>query len=78
MTFASNLNCRIDYPRPQKIDGFAGVEHDVKSDRLVVVDAQTFLIPNFSYDGQAPDAFFWVGKGDRPSQEGEPDVVLGS
>ena len=35
-----------------------------------MVDAQTFLIPAFSYDGQAPDAHFWVGKGNRPGPEG--------
>ena len=34
------------------------------------MDAQTFLIPAFSYDGQAPDAHFWVGKGNRPGPEG--------
>ena len=38
-------------------------------DRVVVVDAQTFLIPNFTYDGQAPDAHFWVGEGNRPGPE---------
>ena len=37
--------------------------------RVVVVDAQTFLIPNFTYDGQAPDAHFWVGEGNRPGPE---------
>jgi len=60
---------RINYPRPQKIDPFDGI-HEVQSDRIVVVDAQTFLIPAFSYDGQAPDAHFWVGKGNRPGPEG--------
>ncbi len=42
--------------------------------RIVVVDAQTFLIPHFSYDGQAPDAHFWSGKGQRPGPEGEQSV----
>ena len=37
--------------------------------RVVVVDAQTFLIPNFTYDGQGPDAHFWVGTGNRPGPE---------
>ena len=36
----------------------------------MVVDAQTFLVPNFSYDGTAPDAHFWVGKGTSPGPEG--------
>ena len=60
---------RFQYPRPQKISSFNGI-HDVTSGRVVVVDAQTFLIPRFSYDGQAPDAHFWVGKGNRPGPEG--------
>lgn len=60
---------RVDYPRPQKIGSFDGV-HEVSSGRIVVVDAQTFLIPNFNYDGQAPDAHFWVGSGRKPGPEG--------
>ena len=59
---------RFNYPRPQKISRFDGI-HDVSSDKVVVVDAQTFLIPNFTYDGQAPDAHFWVGQGNRPGPE---------
>lgn len=43
----------FDYPRPQKIDSLKGV-HGVSSDSVVVVDAQTLLVPNFSYDGEAP------------------------
>ena len=39
------------------------------------MDAQTFLIPRFSYDGQAPDAHFWVGNGNRPGPEGKTIVV---
>lgn len=43
----------LDYPKPQKISGLSGV-HAVSSDPIVIVDAQTLLIPNFSYDGEAP------------------------
>jgi len=64
-----NFPERLKYPRPQKIGAFDGI-HEVKSKRIVVVDAQTFLIPSFSYDGQAPDAHFWAGKGQRPGPEG--------
>jgi len=28
--------------------------HGVSSENIVVVDAQTLLIPGFSYDGEAP------------------------
>lgn len=46
----------LDFPRPQKIAGLNGI-HAVKSDNIVIVDAQTLLIPNFSYDGVAPGRF---------------------
>ncbi|XP_075986895.1 DM13 and DOMON_DOH domain-containing protein skeletor isoform X3 [Anticarsia gemmatalis] len=59
----------LEYPRPAKVAGLRGV-HAVSSDPIVVVDAQTILVPNFSYDGEAPDAKFWVGRGDKPSPQG--------
>lgn len=43
----------FDFPRPFKLAALTGV-HGVSSDNIVVVDAQTILIPNFSYDGEAP------------------------
>lgn len=43
----------LDFPRPQKVGGLRGI-HAVQSDSIVIVDAQTLLIPNFSYDGAAP------------------------
>lgn len=43
----------LDFPRPQKINALRGV-HGVSSDNIVIVDAQTLLVPNFSYDGEAP------------------------
>ncbi|XP_060880277.1 protein Skeletor, isoforms B/C [Metopolophium dirhodum] len=59
----------LDYPKPQKIDSLSGI-HGVSSENIVVVDAQTLLIPGFSYDGEAPDAKFWVGAGDKPTPQG--------
>lgn len=47
----------LQFPRPQKIAPLNGV-HEVSSDNIVIVDAQTLLIPNFSYDGEAPGNFF--------------------
>lgn len=46
----------FDYPRPQKIDGLRGV-HNVNSDNIVIVDAQTLLVPSLSYDGEAPGEY---------------------
>ncbi|XP_028176404.1 protein Skeletor, isoforms D/E-like isoform X4 [Ostrinia furnacalis] len=59
----------LEYPKPAKVGALRGV-HGVSSDAVVVVDAQTLLIPNFSYDGEAPDAKFWVGRGETPSPQG--------
>ncbi|VVC87148.1 unnamed protein product [Leptidea sinapis] len=59
----------VEFPRPAKVGALRGV-HGVASDSVVVVDAQTLLVPNFSYDGEAPDAKFWVGRGEKPSPEG--------
>ncbi|XP_020281703.1 protein Skeletor, isoforms B/C isoform X1 [Pseudomyrmex gracilis] len=59
----------FDYPKPQKLKALSGI-HGVSSDPIVVVDAQTLLIQGFSYDGEAPDAKFWVGAGPTPSSQG--------
>lgn len=48
----------FDYPRPQKIDALRGV-HGISSDNVVIVDAQTLLVPNLSYDGEAPGVSFY-------------------
>lgn len=49
----------LDYPKPQKIDSLSGI-HGVSSENIVVVDAQTLLIPGFSYDGEAPGKIFKI------------------
>ncbi|TGZ43794.1 Uncharacterized protein DBV15_04339 [Temnothorax longispinosus] len=50
----------FDYPKPQKLKTLSGI-HGVSSEPVVVVDAQTLLIPN---------AKFWVGTGPTPSSQG--------
>ncbi|XP_059469752.1 protein Skeletor, isoforms B/C isoform X2 [Neocloeon triangulifer] len=59
----------FQYPKPLKLGSLSGIHH-VSSDPVVIVDAQTFLVPNFSYDGEAPDAKFWVGSGEKPTSQG--------
>ena len=48
----------FDYPRPQRLSALSGI-HKVSSDKVYVVDAQTFLIPNFTYDGAAPGYYYY-------------------
>lgn len=43
----------LEHPAPHKIEPLKGV-HQISSDNIVIVDAQTLLIPHFSYDGEAP------------------------
>ncbi|XP_031617748.1 protein Skeletor, isoforms B/C isoform X2 [Contarinia nasturtii] len=64
-----SIQRNFEFPRPYKLAPLRGV-HAVSSDNIVVVDAQTILIPNFSYDGEAPDGKFWVGRGDKPTPNG--------
>lgn len=52
------ISKNLDFPRPQKIGALNGV-HGVSSDQVVIVDAQTLLIPSFSYDGEAPGNFLY-------------------
>ncbi|XP_034232288.1 protein Skeletor, isoforms D/E-like [Thrips palmi] len=63
------LSKSLELPKPHKIGALSGI-HGVSSDPVVVVDAQTLLVPSFSYDGEAPDAKFWVGRGPKPSPQG--------
>jgi len=37
---------------------------------LYAKDEHTLVVKNFKYDGQGPDAFFWVGKEGVPSPNG--------
>lgn len=43
--------------------------HGVKGN-VHAVDKKTLVIKNFEYDGQGPDAFFWVGTDDLPGDVG--------
>ena len=43
-----------------KLGDFKTYSHDVTGE-VFAVDDETILIKGFNYDGQGPDAFFWVG-----------------
>ena len=53
----------------EQLGSLQNTQHDVKGD-LYVVDQFRLRYVGFSYDGQGPDAFFYVGqKGSKPSEE---------
>lgn len=56
---AVSIPRELEYPRSVKLGGLRGV-HGVSSDPVIVVDAQTLLVPNFSYDGEAPGTLLHV------------------
>lgn len=51
---------------------FRGHSHGVKGE-VFIKNRQTLVVKNFEYDGQGPDAFFWVG---TSTQVGEVGWVL--
>lgn len=50
-------------PRPLEISSFSQLAHGLKSGPITIVDAQTFLVPDFHYDGLGPAAYFWLTRG---------------
>ncbi|KAI4491509.1 PREDICTED: protein Skeletor, isoforms B/C [Polistes canadensis] len=60
----------FDPPAPQKISQLSKRSHDVSSQSIVILDSKTISIPQFTYDGNGNDTFFWVGLGPQPSSKG--------
>lgn len=50
-------------PRPLEISPLSQLAHGVKSGPITIVDAQTFLVPDFHYDGLGPAGYFWLTRG---------------
>ncbi|KPM07881.1 Skeletor-like protein [Sarcoptes scabiei] len=42
------------------------------SGEVYKLDDKTLLLRNLNYDGQAPDAYFWVGTSAKPGVTGSP------
>lgn len=52
-------------PRPLEISPLSQLAHGVKSGPITIVDAQTFLVPDFHYDGLGPAGYFWLTRGSQ-------------
>ncbi|KAL6423014.1 hypothetical protein ACFW04_010477 [Cataglyphis niger] len=61
----------FDPPAPQKISQLSKRSHNVSSEPIVILDSKTISIPQFIYDGQGADTYFWVGLGPQPSSKGQ-------
>ncbi|XP_058798025.1 protein Skeletor, isoforms B/C isoform X2 [Phymastichus coffea] len=60
----------ITIPQPRVLPEFSRLAHGLRSDNITILDSKTFYIPNLHYDGAGPDAYFWVGRGERPNVHG--------
>lgn len=66
------VDCQDDQDGPYRgkfIGKFNSYHHQVGGD-VYAVDASTFLIVNFNYDGNGIDTFFWSGASNRPGPQG--------
>lgn len=61
----------FDPPAPQKISQLSKRSHNVSSEPIIILDSKTISVPQFAYDGQGADTYFWIGLGPQPSSKGE-------
>ncbi|KAL1423244.1 hypothetical protein MTO96_021225 [Rhipicephalus appendiculatus] len=60
----------LEIPKPAVLKALPTWDHGVSSGRVSLVDAQTFLVPDFKYDGLGPAAYWWVSKGAKQHRGG--------
>ncbi|XP_059096369.1 uncharacterized protein LOC131890931 isoform X2 [Tigriopus californicus] len=68
LALALALAASVSAHHPVKVDTLASYQHGVEGE-IFAVNESTLFVKDFEYDGQGPDAFFWVGT------EGEPGEV---
>ncbi|XP_035215344.1 protein Skeletor, isoforms D/E-like [Stegodyphus dumicola] len=57
-------------PRPFVIGSLKNTKNGVSSGDILILDTQTFLIPDFSYDGNKNGVFWWLSRGMQPNLGG--------
>lgn len=60
----------LEPPKIRILPEFKRLAHGLRSGNITILDAKTFYIPNLHYDGKGPDAYFWVGNGSEPWDQG--------
>ena len=60
----------FESPGYQTLTEIYGDKHSVSSKSVVVMDAKTIKIPDFTYDGRGGDVYFFAGEGPQPSSKG--------
>lgn len=57
-------------PSPRRISELSRRGAGVRSGTVVILDSKTIRIPDFHFDGDHPDTYFWVGYGPQPNSAG--------
>ncbi|OWR41526.1 hypothetical protein KGM_200563 [Danaus plexippus plexippus] len=61
----------FEAPAPRSLTPLvAAPGHQLSSQPVKFLDASTFIIPEFHYDGSGEEVFFWTGVGPQPSSRG--------
>ncbi|XP_067928629.1 protein Skeletor, isoforms B/C-like [Watersipora subatra] len=63
-------------PAQQDIGTFTSRAHSVRSQEVTVIDDRTIFIRSFRYDGQGPDAYFYVGVTDAVKLQQAPYGII--
>ena len=60
----------FEAPGYQTLTEIYGDKYSVSSKSVIVMDAKTIKIPDFTYDGRGGDVYFFAGEGPQPSSKG--------
>lgn len=58
-------------PAPRRISELSRRGAGVRSGTVVIVDSKTVQIPDFYFNGNVSDTYFWVGLGPQPNSAGQ-------
>ncbi|KAK8756168.1 hypothetical protein V5799_001130 [Amblyomma americanum] len=58
-------------PSPRRISELSRRGAGVRSGTVVIVDSKTIQIPEFYFNGNVSDTYFWVGLGPQPNSAGQ-------
>lgn len=57
-------------PTVQKISSLVGKTNKISTESIEILDTKRIKLNQFSYDGTAKKAYFWVGVGPQPVAKG--------
>ncbi|XP_027200021.2 protein Skeletor, isoforms B/C-like [Dermatophagoides pteronyssinus] len=71
ISFIAVLTNAQQQEQEQFLGDLPSYDHGV-SGKVYAINDRTIILRNLNYDGQAPDAFFWIGTTKKPGVTGQP------